>query len=54
MKGVYIGQTGCLDGLTVGKEYELFELNDTQYLIKQNECGGSSEIKKEKFEITEK
>lgn len=54
MKGIYTGETGWFDALMVGKEYELFELNDTQYLIKQNECGGSSEIKKEKFEITEK
>lgn len=47
-------ETGWLDGLMIGKEYELFEFNDTQYLIKQNELGGASQIKKEKFEITEK
>lgn len=54
MKGIYIGQTGWLDGLMFGKEYELFEFNDSQYLIKQNECGGESVINKKKFEIKEK
>lgn len=53
MKGIYIGQTGWLDGLQTGKEYELCELNDQQYLIKQNELGGTSEIKKSKFKVTE-
>ena len=48
MKGIYVGDTGWLDGLMLGKEYELFECNDSQYLIKQNECGGTSQTKKEK------
>lgn len=54
MKGIYIGQTGWLDGLMLGKEYELFEFNDSQYHIKRNECGGESTINKKKFEIMEK
>jgi hypothetical protein len=51
MTGIYMGQTGWLDGLQFGKEYELFECNDHQYLIRENEVGGESQILKSKFEV---
>lgn len=53
MKGIYIGQTGWLDGLQFGNEYELLECNEYQYLIRENEVGGESQTLKSKFKVTE-